>query len=466
MHYMQRSTEYPPIRMEALFRSAYKDGPAVHVGSRTLSLFADSPYEQAYETVHLAYTKPDDVIVLRQIDQTYLDYWKQLIGDVIVYDLSVWKEHDPGAFLSTILLESPNLLRAIKNQVKTKMADNTHLFVFFPTVLEQRLADKLEIPLYGDPRTCELYGTKSGVQQLASQAHVPMPQRRICATTTQILAAIGEMFAQPSCVEIIVKHDHSIGGGWSLRITKKQYKRRGQHAILNEVLTALHFQEGQESVVVEEWLAGARASVATHIEIHPAFEEPIIRWGWHQLLETDGVSYRGAIPLQFSPATVQAVIAQSQGIARALQWAGGSGSYAPNFLMTEDDQPLLLELNARVPFSAFGLSIVQKLKGEIGEGFMTQYVSVPSDTHFQDVYEVLKRNHLLIEAAEGSATRGVVPFNIGLLPYGKCSLVAMAPTWEEARTYMYRAVRLLSGQEERLLLAPDATIPQRWHHTY
>jgi hypothetical protein len=432
---MGRSSPFPPIRMEEKFDTSYRDSPAVHIGSRSLSLFDKNDYEQAYEGIHLAYTKPGDAIVLRNADPDYLKYWHQLVPDVRIFNLS---DPHPDRYLSEVVLEAWGLLPWLQTNAPVA----AQLFVFFSTIAEQQIARKLDIPLYGSPTISSLYGTKSGVGDLARAADMVMPDRRVCQTQEEIRTAIRELFAMKGCRQIIVKNNESIGGGWSRRVHWWEVVGGISDKQLASILKEIRFIEGK-LVVVERWIEHVQAAVSAHIEIPTSNGAPVIRWGWQQLIAQDGVSYQGAIPLMLPQAAIDDFITQTGKLAGALRNAGAVGSYAPNFVITSQNQAILLELNARIPLSAFALSIVRWVKGAIGEGFVTQYVSVPGRWPFTKIRQVLKNAGILIERRNGLGTCGVVPFNVGLLPYGRCSLVAIAPTWDVAREIINYATWLL-----------------------
>lgn len=433
---MWRSPHFPPVKMEDRFNTAYHDGPAVHLGSRTMPLFKASAYEQAYEAIHLAYTKPGDTIVLRNADPVYLKYWRKLVPHVHIYNLF---DPRPKRYLSQMVLQAPGTLPWLQANIPS----DAQLFVFFSTADEQVIAQKLGIPLYGSPEISSRFGTKSGVEALARIAQVEMPDRQTCTTKNALRATMLDMLNNKRYSQIIVKNDESIGGGWSKRIRRREVAQGLSEPLFAAILKKIRFIEGTP-VVVEQWREDTQASASVHIEIPPGRRDPVIRWGWQQLIARDGVSYQGAAPLMLPKAAIDHFIGQTQMLAKALGDAGAVGSYAPNFLITRQNQAVLVELNARIPLSAFALAIVQQVKGAIGDGFITHYVNVPGKWPFAQVKHVLKNAGILIERPNGAATWGVVPFNVGLLPHGKCSLVAIAPTWPDARQVMTYAVKLLS----------------------
>src|SRR5205823_2249165 len=92
--------------------------------------------EQAYEGYYLAAAGERDLAVVRNFDQTYIRYWKKLIGDHQIINLT---HTNPGEFLTQVILDEPKLITEIKHS----MDPQSRLHVFSPTRLELQLAEKL-----------------------------------------------------------------------------------------------------------------------------------------------------------------------------------------------------------------------------------------------------------------------------------------------------------------------------------
>ncbi len=409
-----------PVEMEEHFCPGIT-GPAVHVGSQTMRFFHGSAKEQAWEALLLAAAFDQDVAVVRDVDPNYLAYWASLTGGYRVVNAS---GANPGEYLSQVLLGAPALLET----VRLVMAPGARLHVFFPTPLEQELADALGIPLHGSPEVSARYGTKSGVRDLARAAGIPMPPGYVCRTSAEVEEAVAELRNQFD--ELVIKHDLSTGGDWSRRFNVWSDDPR---AVADEV-SGGHFVEGRDIVVVEGWLQ-VIASPCAHIEIPPA-GDPVVRAGWQQVLGEDGKTQIGSGPLMLSAAHVADFHAQAHRLAVALQRAGAVGSFGPDFLVADhagmgNAEVVLVELNARIPATAFPLEIVKKVKGAIGTGFCSRHVQLAQPASFSEVAGVLQAEGLLI-TEPGPNACGVVPYNVGLLPWQLFDVVAVADDWEKA----------------------------------
>lgn len=426
---MNKETIHP---MESKFNTSHEIGPSVHVGSQTMEFFEGDPKEQSYEARHLAAGKAGDIVVVRNIDSDYLSYWKSLTDSAKVLDLG---NIQPGLPLTKVLLsDQPSL-----EWIQAHMSGKATLQVFLPTRLEEQLAKALSIPLHGSAEIADLYGTKSGIRLLADEFGITMSPGFICTSTEQVKQAATYLLQEGGCSALAVKHDLSTGGGWSAKVTTIDLPDIA--AILTEKVGNGNFTDGKDVVVVEGWIDNAKASVCAHIEI-PSEGDPVICAGWQQVIDTDGITYLGAGPLVMNQKAMDSFYEQASKLAYALKAKGAVGSFGPDFLITEDDKAVMLELNARTPATRFPLAIVKALKPEIGSGFMAKHVKIPGKkpVRFADIQDAL--GPLLITKSQGDETRGVVPFNVGLLPYGMFDLVAIAPSWEEAQEIMNKAQAL------------------------
>lgn len=413
-----------PVLMEVYFNPGFKTKPAVHVGSQTLKFFHGNLKEQAWEGFSLAGAFDGDVIVLRDLDPNYATYWNNFAEDLHIINLLGVNK---SKFLTEIILKDSYVV----NLIKQKMQQGSKLMVSHPTKLEEKLANILGIPLHGSPQISDLYGTKSGIRNLAKEFGLLMPPGFVCFTYSQIEKA--RSILQDSFDEVVIKHDLSLSGYFSEKIKANDIDHL--KTCLDKVAGG-KFNEEKDVVVVEGWLK-SKASLCAHIEISEG-KEPIICAGWQQIIDKDGKSYIGASPLMISPEALKSFIAQVNKLARALKEKGGVGSYGSDFLVTSDleknikpDTCVLVELNARAPYTAFSLETVKQIKGKIGHGFRTQRVKLPKPISFSDIKGILERESLLITKRD-SNSKGVVPYNVGLLPWRLFDIVAIGDSWEEA----------------------------------
>ncbi len=424
-----------PLLMEDYFSPGLKTKPAVHVGSQTMRLYLGDLLEQAVEGAQLAAAGTDDVIVLRNFDEDYIKYWKQLIGTKHILNL---KNVDQGEFLSNIILSDEN----ITNEIKTRMHPSSSMMVYFPTDIEQQLAQQLGIPLHGVPEVSVNFGTKSGIRTLAEEKKIPMPPGFICKTIKDVEVAINTL--SKTYDEIVIKHDLSSQGRWSKKIKIKEIENIS--ALLDE-LSDKKFIEGRDVFVVEAWVKSSK-SICVHIEIQPD-KDPILCGAWEQVFAEDNISYKGAGPLILSDTARDLLLREAEKLAQALKSQGAVGSFGPDFVITAHDEKsfpedscLLIELNARIPFTAYPLEIVKEVRGKIGNGFFNTSLHLTKKYSFSELALLLAKHNLLITERNPHA-RGVVPYNIGLLRWNSLYFVAMADTWHDAENVYTETINLL-----------------------
>lgn len=417
-----------PIPMEKYFNPGFKVKAMVIIGSQTLPFFHGDPKQQAWEGFLMAAAHTRNLAIVRHIEEDYIDYWRSLMGNPTIVNL---KNTDQGEFLTRVVLNDKNTLNVIKKQ----MPMNAKLSVFLPTMYEQELADKLGIPLHASPDIYKAYGTKSGIRMLADEAKIQMTPGFVCAYIDEVKEALTKLEQQYEYV--IIKHDMSISGEFSQKLKAKEIKRLKKHL---DHIAGGKFIEGKDVVVVEGWLRH-KTALCAHIEILES-KEPIICAGWQQVMGDDGITYIGAGPLMISDKALRLFIEQSKKLARVLKEKGAIGSFAPDFLVVDrgekkfaEDDVLLLELNARVPYTAFPLEIVKQIKGKIGTGFYSHHINLSKTIPFSEIKKILEQEGLLITKKDDRA-KGVVPYNVGLLPYKLFDVVAMADTWEETKKIM------------------------------
>lgn len=425
------------IPMEKFFQPGFKVKPLVHVGSQTLKFWRDDPEEQAFEGFFLVGAHGKDVGVVRDMDPKYLDYWSRLTdGSKVVNLIGL----DPKKYLSQAILGSPEAIQMVKKQI----ASGAKLMPFLVTDLEEKLADTLGISLHGSAQFSNIFGTKSGIRKLIEEANIPMPSGYICTTYDQVEKAINTLAKQFD--EVVVKHDNSASGYGSKKINTKNLSSLKQ--TLDKIVYG-KFVDGKETVVIEGWVKNG-ASLCAHIEILSG-QQPIICAGWQQLINTDGVSYMGAGPLMISSEATESFMNEVDKLAKALAKKGAVGSFGPDFLIISGEEKnldpetcILVELNARVPVTAYPLELIKHIKGNIGSGFCSSHIKLSSSCTFTEIADALNRENLLITRRDKQA-KGVVPFNVGMLPWKLFDIVAMADSWEETSSIIHR-VRKLFGK--------------------
>lgn len=425
--------KYPPLLMEDHFVPGIKWTPLLLFGSQTHKIWSNSAKLQAPEDFFLAALKSENIAVVRNMDPNYINYFQNLTGGQIINISNIEKE----TYLTEAILKNEWALQLIQDSYKKDL----HLLPFMITPMEVKLSNKLHMPFYGNKKTNDLFGTKSGIRRLASQYSLPIPPGHVCASIEEIDQALKSL--QHNFKFAAIKHDESVSGFLSKKVSTTACVPT-QH-ILRQILKR-PFEKGKDIVVVEGWIH-TPISVGTHIEILPN-KETFLCAAWQQVIDKDGVSYVGAGPLHISPSALSSLKKNMRSLARALVDKGAFGSYGPDFLITSQsesnlkpDSAILIELNTRIPYTAFPLEIVKNIKGTIGSGFYSTHIHLNKPLKFIDVFTVLRKANLLITHKSPTAS-GVVPFGISMLPWKSFTIIAIADSWSMAQ-YVARKTQTL-----------------------
>lgn len=424
--------------MEEYFKPGYKSKQLLLVGSQTIDIWDNIVFEQMQEGFFLAGLNNTNIAVVRDIDPNYISYIHSLIPSGKIINLSGVTKR---AFLSTTILHNPWALHLIKQTIDS----NVRLLPFAFTKHEEALAKALNINIYGSAKHNNRYGTKSGIRLLAKKAQIPTPTGYVCSTMKQIKEAIKSLTSQFDY--IVIKHDVSVNGYLS-----KKFQTIRIHNAEQLVVSVLNrpFREYKEKIIIEGWLENC-ISVGTHIEIPPG-ANPFICAAWQQMIDADGVTYIGARPLSISKNARNSLIRHLKRLAQTLAAQGATGSFGPDFLITspaetlaDPDSAILLELNARTPFTALPLEMLLAVRGKIGSGFCTTHIHLKKHALFSDIYSHLLANRLLITAKNPRA-EGVIPFHVGMLPWKSLYIAIAADSWKRTQMILQKVKTIFEAK--------------------
>lgn len=410
------------IDLEKHFSPGFPKQPLLLFGSQTHEIWHNSAKLQIPEGFFLAGLNKYNTVVVRNIDPNYINYFQTLIGGgniINLYDV------DGGKYLSELVLTTP----WTEDLIKQAIDKDYKLLAFRITDQEQAIAKRLHIPFHGGKKN-ERYGTKDGIRTLAIQGKIPMPPGYVCTTIKEIKSALKQL--SESYDEFVIKHSASVSGYLSKKLTRADIGNLD--TVVNKLLNRKYIPK-EDIFVVEAWLPKT-ISVGVHIEIFPDQQSRFCA-AWQQIIDTDGVSYIGAGPLHLSSPALQSLQMHVQRLMELLQAKKAYGSFGPDFLITTEtdihipaDTAVLIELNARTPYTAFPLEIIKNVKKNIHSGFMSIQIDMNKSVKFADIYTVLKKHKLLVQEQDEHAI-GVVPYNVGMLPWKSFNAVAMGNTFEQ-----------------------------------
>ena len=405
--------------MKQYFDPGFKRDSLILVGSQSLDIWKNIPQEQAMEGFYLAAAFGNNMAVVRNIDPEYIEYWKALTEHPKIINVP---NINPGEFLSQVIIDHPE----IQETIKQNALPNSYIMVFLITEHEEKMSEVLHIPLHGSRLISNAYGTKSGIRKLIQGSTIHMPPGFVCVNVDQMCEAVLEL--QKNFQFIVIKHDLSVSGYLTKKIDVTQ-----MHTIkksLQEIFESyFHSQTG--NYVVEGWVQ-SNTSLCGHIEILDN-HKPILCAGWQQLIAHDGISYIGSRSLQLSAKAFGSFYEQLETLANLLAENGAVGSFGPDFIVADDtDTALLIELNARVPYTAFPIELIKHIRGGLGEGFASTHVKTGKELSWKEIMTALSDKKLLITARDTNAV-GVVPFNVGMLPWKTFDIAVMADTFEQTK---------------------------------
>lgn len=414
-------------------------GQSVHLGSIKKSIHVPVGTGEgafAYELRHISLAKPGDIVILRKnkVPWDYIEYHENLIqGKISIVEVAE-NPDDKTKSLPELVLESRETL----DRIKSLFSENPVLRIYNSTPVEQNVADALGIPLWSSPQINIKYGHKSGGRELARMCGIDTPPGKSVKSSEEAMEAISTLSDQ-GLTSVVVKYDESYGGmGHFVIKDTKDYSK-------NE-LRAFMIQSHQNlggNFVVEAWI-DAYKNIGGHIEIDLT-GQITLSYVWEKEV-CDYVSYAGARPLDLNDSAYAKLMEYMEKAAQFLKGNHAVGSYGPDFILGKDGHLYFNELNARIPATAFALQISQFIKGTIPKGFACTSLPVKEHTTFSQVKEIFEENRILC-AKKGE--NGVVPFHIGLLPYGKLNIAIVADTDVQSRDY------LLKAKELTKILLPD-----------
>lgn len=211
------------------WRTLHQDAPGAHdvvvlpslslEGVRDSSIVGLHHYEERmlfslnllrYPRVRVIY------ITSNPIDSAIIDYFLSLVGGIPAAHmrrrLHLLSAYDASTRpLTEKILERPRLIARIRNLLRKDVA---HLTCFSVSTLEQELALKLGIPLYGVHPDLLWLGTKSGSREIFRQAGVEVPpgkeDLRDEADIVQAVCALAR--AHPEMARVVVKQNTGFSG--------------------------------------------------------------------------------------------------------------------------------------------------------------------------------------------------------------------------------------------------------------
>lgn len=410
------------------------------------------------------------------IDEAIVDYYLHLLSGVTARHarrrLTLLACYDgSNRSLTSKILERPRLMARIRENLLPGQV--AHLTGFNITPLEEELAEKLGIPIYGCPSALAAWGGKSGSRELFRRAGVPMPPGfEHLHTPAEVTAALNALKREfPWLKKAMLKLNDGFSGDGNAIFTYarkeeevKPEQLAGQLKIVAAKLSYRLFMEKLSEMggIVEAFVDGAeKASPSVQCRITPVGEVEVISTHDQVLDEQTGQVYLGAsFPAQ---AEYAAEIGEmGRRIALELRKLGALGRFGVDFMSVKQDGQWVhyaIEVNLRKGGTTHPYLMLQLLTGgrylpEEGlfytpQGRARYYFT--TDNLQAEAYKTLTPEDLIDWAIcqrlhfDSTTQDGVLFHLIGALPqYGKLGVLCIGQSPEQARGLYEHTVSLLN----------------------
>ena len=350
--------------------------------------------------------------------------------------------------LTQKLLSRPRAVDRVRRLIPDH--DRAHLVTFNTTHLEEELAVRLGIPVYGAAPSLASFGTKSGARALFEEEGVPHPEGFRVRTRDDLVAGIDRLRSNGNVSQVMVKLDEGIGGLGNAVLTLDP------KASLDDLLAHMQLEGGDvpRFLDVLELQGGVVETRITGTEIRsPSVQMRIAPGGDVELLSTHDQVLGGPTGQAFfgsrfpaDPAYAPEIAAHAEKVAARLAREGVIGRFAIDFVVVANDRggwnAFAIEINLRkggtthpfltLQFLTGGTYLATKSRFECSTG-PKHYVA--SDHLEGPGFSSLTPDDLLDLAGEGPLAwdsvreEGVVLHMISALPVaGRVGLTAIGET--------------------------------------
>jgi hypothetical protein len=415
------------------------------------------------------------------IDEAIVDYYLHLLSGVTARHarrrLTLLACYDgSNRSLTRKILERPRLIARIRENLPPGQL--AHLTGFNITPLEEALAEKLGIPIYGCPSALAQWGTKSGSRELFRRAGVPMPPGfEHLRTPSEVGAALSALKREfPWLKKAMVKlNDGFSGDGNAIFTYPKQVgeiapdQLAGNLKVVAATLSYALFMEklAEMGGIVEAFVDGEsvdgadKESPSVQCRITPVGEVEVISTHDQVLDDQTGQVYLGAsFPARAEYAAEIGEMGRK--IAIELRGLGALGRFGVDFMSVRQEGRWVhyaIEINLRKGGTTHPYLMLYLLTGgryvpEEGMFYTPQGRSryyFTTDNLQAEAYKTLTPEDLIDWAIcrrlhfDGTTQEGVLFHLLGALPqYGKLGVLCIGQSPEHARALYEHTVQLLN----------------------
>lgn len=369
--------------------------------------------------------------------------------------------------LTTKILERPRTIERIRSLISDP--ERAHIVPFITSELEEQLAVRLNIPVYGtDPRLM-IHGTKTGSRRLFAEAGVPHPRGfEDLRTPDEVVAAARDLArATPPVTQAVLKLNEGVGGYGNALVDVEatasgeisaSLANSGIEGLPANYLEALALGGG----VLEELIVGDDLrSPSVQLRIAPGGEVELLSSHDQILGGPTSQEYYGA---RFPADSAYAKKLGQAGleVGRLLAREGVLGRFAIDFVVTRHNAVWdisAIEINLRKGGTTHPFLTLQLLTGGHYDAATAEFSSRTGSKHYvatdhltderlalltpDDLLDLIAREDL---AWNETRQNGVVFHMISALPVaGRVGFTAIGDSPEHAQELHDRATALLLG---------------------
>ncbi len=414
------------------------------------------------------------------IDEVIIDYYLHLLPGITGMHarqrLLLFSCHDASNRpLSEKVLAHPRLLEQIRQAILP--GHTAHLVVFNVTPLEELLAIRLGIPLYGCPSTLNYWGTKSGSRELFRRAGLLLPPGfENLKNMQEVAEALRELRLQhPDMRKAVVKLNDGFSGDGNAIFSFEESPQidedvlRRHLKIVASDLTYDVFAEKMELMggVVEGFIDGAvKTSPSVQCRFNPLQKLEIVSTHDQVLSGESGQVYVGAtFPAQAAYARDLSTLACQLG--EVMQPLGVLGRFGVDFISVQEAEGwkhYSIEINLRKGGTTHPYLMLQFLTDGHYDAQSGAYHMPNGQTRCYFTTDGLQSENYrqltpadLIDIAichdihfDATIQEGVT-FHLlgGLAQHGKLGMLCVGSTPEKALAYYQKTVEVLDMETGR-----------------
>lgn len=411
------------------------------------------------------------------IDEVIVDYYLHLIPGITgmharkrltllsCYDVS-------NRPLTEKILMRPRLMEQIRQHICNGHV--AHLSAFNVTQLEEQLAVRLGVPLYGCPSGLSYWGTKSGSREIFRRAGVLMPPGYENLYTMQAMVdALKSLKAEyPGLRKAVLKLNDGFSGDGNAVFSYEKSPDISEDALrqhLKLVAQDMHYDLFSQKVeqmggIVEAFIDGdIKTSPSVQCRINPLREIDVISTHDQVLGGESGQVYQGAI----FPANMEyrrAIGALGHRISRELEPLGVLGRFGVDFVSVKEGdcwKHYAIEINLRKGGTTHPYLMLQLLTNGYYDYKKGAYEMPNGQTRCYFATDGLVAEQLkkltpadLIDVAicndihfDGTTQEGVMFHLIGAISqHGKLGVLCVGSTPERAMAFYEKTVAVLEDE--------------------